>query len=1847
MTAQRKTLNALLLALCVLPLALGGVASAQKTDLPPQAPGVPVPSQAVDLVGIVPGDKLGWEINRYEARLLVSKPTQVELWLYSPGFDPKDYRSALRGAQELGDERYDKGQGVLSASYSFAYFQQGQVLARKTYGLESHRWERFYSGRLEPGEYIFLSSFQGLGKNAFRLRVASQDPGAITIALNPTLKLEDIRLTRNVWMQAHNFQEVYTLEVQDEKGLRVGIYDGDGPEELELRLRNPNGSLSVLPVSGNQEWAYFQIERPGRYTILARPGPQAKQYSNTIGLQFSRWVQISPDGTLVVQDPGPVQVEVVDTAGHPVKAPYTLEGNAVRVVTLGALPSGYRFVRTEVSGGRVVGVDKAQLGFPGGTVRFVLQGPDPTPAQGTLKIQAVLVLPGVEVPYDLNLRVGERAVPLRGGLAALGLEPGDYPVKAEVLGGVVEGPERVTLRAGETRTLTYRVRPQVALSLEPHELTLQSGQEATFTLSARTAFPAFLPADLELALPAGLEALSTTRLTAPLSASQSPTLAVRVRARERGTFTPEARLSPWGLAQTAQVTVRQPATFTLALEALKPAAAVGERSFYRLVVRNTGDLPGETVVELTPPPGLEVPPLSEKVRLGPGQSWTREFEGRITPEAADTLTPSARLADGTEASTEVRVLRPRAVLTRSLESSEAIPGEELTVRLQVENHGLAPLTYTLTDTPPESVIPLENLQWQGQLQPGQTHQHTYRVRVAFGPEGEGQFRATLHSDGGDLAASDSLRRRLVGLEQVAEPEVVVAGGQATFKARLRNPLARPLTLTLRENPAAGLGLAASALQLTLGPGEAQELTFPAQPDQPGTLENQVSVWLGTTPAALPATASLRVRPVLEPIRLSTIELPFSQGGQGERLLITQRPPGGATYEPGSSRLDGLPLPDPKVDAEGRLYWELPAQPSGTLSYTLRHRDAIGELEEPTLTLKSGEREVFLKGKTPFPQAEKARPWQTGERPGIIREPLPGTVFHEDRIRAILELPLGPNPELYVNGEAATAQSLGKAEYNESTRVQRLEFYGLRLKPGPNLLELSAGELRDRVEVFLAGAPVRLLARPLRLLADGRTPLEFELLAQDALGLPSGFGPLTVATVGAEPLDPDAFPTEAGYQVLLKDGRAMLRLKPRTTPGAVRLELAYNTLQSVAEFFVGGSRATLYQYQGSIGVRLGQGVEAFGNARGYLELPLGQGSLQGALDAALGFDQGRPQLDSGLNRQVDPAGRFPLLGSGQEAKPALRSDDPIALRYDEPGFSLGYYADGLSLPGVRDLPTATALRGEGRFEGGLSLKGFAALLPGATRTQEIPPDGTRIYFLGEPVLTGSEKVVLLEGQQETVLERLKDYTLDYPSGTLALAKPLWPSTPDFQPVRLRVTYAPAGARRDRLGFGAGLEYKSGGWKFGLGLAQLERLEWGAQVGYEAEGFSVQARYSYDGGSHWGLEGRLQRGEFEGQASLGVEGRVQGSARIAATLGLGSKIALEHRGEGQNQTALLYEQTLSPAFTVGGGLAYTWESGSLGALLRGRYEGSGASLQLTHTQPFRLEAQAVSRLDARYPLGANLDAEAGVSYTWGGGFSGALGLKQKLGMANLALSYQLPGASGEGNRARFGLEAPFPLDERWSLNLSAGYERNLSTGADGSAFGLAARYQSQDLSATAASEVAFQGGQAKLTLRGGVSGSLDPRQTLSLDATYQVLPTAEGRFTLAYALRGSDLTLLTYHRLQSGTERTLEGEAALGYHPSPSFQLRPSLAYRIQLDDGAGNTYQLGLGVTYYLGHSFGIGGALYRTFTPALGVAAWAWGLEGSYRILEGLWVAAGYNFGHGLTLREGFYLRLDVLGGSR
>jgi hypothetical protein len=174
---------------------------------------------------------------------------------------------------------------------------------------------------------------------------------------------------------------------------------------------------------------------------------------------------------------------------------------------------------------------------------------------------------------------------------------------------------------------------------------------------------------------------------------------------------------------------------------------------------------------------------------------------------------------------------------------------------------------------------------------------------------------------------------------------------------------------------------------------------------------------------------------------------------------------------------------------------------------------------------------------------------------------------------------------------------------------------------------------------------------------------------------------------------------------------------------------------------------------------------------------------------------------------------------------------------------------------------------------------------------------------------------------------------------------------------------------------------------------------------------------------------------------------------------------------------------------------------------------------------------------------------------------------------------------------------------------------------------------------------------VVLRAGATGQLDAQQTLSLDANAQVAPTFEGRFTLAYALRGRDVSLLSYHRLNSGNERVLEGALATSYHPEPRFQLRPSLAYRLKLDDPAGHTYQLGLGGNYYFTDWLGLGAAVYHQLQPGTSTSATAFSLEASFRLVEGVWFNLGYTFGGSLGLTPdtapGFYLRLDFLGGER
>ena len=1786
---------------------------------------VPTLAIAVGQVGdtplVVPGTELGWESAKLDLVLRVKEKTQVKLSVFSPGFDPQDYRSP----NELGDERYDKSNTPLKTLIRI-FDDKGQVRLRRWYGIEPHRWHKLADGALAPGDYLIKVEFFGNGKNALTFKLVA-DPTKALLQVAPGT-------TQTYNVHGQKWQFPFSVEKRNWSApITVGIYDGDGSEELLVRVQKPDGSSQSLPTPANGAWVRYRLEKAGTYRLGFKQPKTAAQYTNTVGFQ-------------VFLDP--VKVNIVDEQGNPVKgAEYKVTGYYDRTVFLSRIPEGWELVKTESQAGMPLSQKRVLFGPGGGVATFVLR-----PLAGQVRVSAAAGCAGESWPAPLKLQIGDRRVALSTtGVALVDLPAGEHPVKVDVAGATVEAPARVRVVPGKTSRLNISLRPQlkVELQLRPDAVTAGASTVAVARLS--TAFPYELPAKLRLELPAGVSAAGNPAVSGPLSAAHPLTLSARLSPEKAGEYKIKAVAAPCDAAAAATLKVLQPAQITVTKQAVDPKVKLGDAARFVITLENHGQQPGRVRVRDQLPAGMKGKGLDEYVALKPGDKRQFAIGGQTTK--AGELVNTVRVFDEAgsligQASASVVVERARVALTRSLDKRVVVPGEAVRVCLEVSNPGSLPVSYHLSDAYPDWLEPKAAPAFDGELEPGQQREHCYAAKARFGPEAAGKFNAALTSNAGNLEAADQIRRVPLGLSKSVAPLRVLVGGKAIFKVILSNPTDHPLSVRLLDTPAAGLGMQRVEEAVDLAAGESRAFEYKVRPEKTGLLKNEASAYIGDSPAAFPAKAALEVLPPLRPKRISRVKLPFQVYGAGDGLLIAHQPPAGAVYQPGSSRLDGKPIPEPRVTKDGRLIWKVLYQKKGVLSYTAEHEKALPMLGQPDLTLLAGDRELPLVGRVSLEDYQKASPIKRSNRQGMIREPQPGTVYsNADSTKVVVVAPYGSAVKLAVNGVPVGRDHLGEAQYNSLAGTQKLDYYAVPLQVGRNLITVDAGGRHDEVEVFRAGRPVKLRAVPVKAIADGRTPVKLRIESLDADGLASGMGFVTVESK-VEPMTADANLRESGYQVLLKDGVGELVLRPLASPGEVTVKMAKDQLTSTSRVYVPGPTRPLWTAQGSITVRYDGALEVGGQARGYLETPLAGGTLQGALGVSGGVDAGAPYVQPDLTNSDNPTKRFPLTGSGADSGMPLESDDGIALKYDRSNFSVGYYKTALSLPGISGLPQATALVLQTR--GDLEAGAFVTLLPSSEVTDEIVPDGTRIYQLSHAVKPGSEKVILRTGSVVTELAPLRDYVIDYPSGHITLSRPLWPTDQNAVPVRLLVEYAPAGSPRDTLAFGAGARYKLGAFSFGAAAATLDRgatWKFGAELSYRTQTLGMALSYTLDAGnSVVGFSAAGHQGGIEASGNLRYDGSLQGKLRIAAKVGYGGKVAVEHRGSATtNRTALLYEHRFG-SISGGLGVGYEWNTASFSALGRLGYSGGGLRLTATHRQSFSV-APSLSTLNVGYAFDANLKGEGELAYEWGAGLSGSFGLEQRLGPANLSISYSLPNASGGGNRARFGIRAPLPLSDKLTLDLSAGYERSLGSSLYQAAAGVGLRYKSGDLSATFGIEGALGSSGSKVTLRTGATGKVDDRQTVSFDANYVFAAAPRGRFTLAYAYRGRTLQLLTYHRLINEGGTSFEGELAPTWHPSLSFQLRPSAAYRVSLSDPAASLYQLGLGANYYFTSQLGIGGGVYYLWQPALSRSATAFSVEGSLRVIDPVWLNLGYTFGgfNGLTpeSRPGVYLRLDLM----
>ncbi len=1696
---------------------------------------------------IVPGDQLGWEEDELRLVLQVKQDARIELQLYSPGFDPGDYRAA----NEMGDERYDRGQGELHALFELRSMD-GELLARKRYGLEPHRWDTLFAGDLVAGDYLVYARFSGNGKNAVAFRL-NAPPERAQLVLQP-----DAMQTYNVnHKHGYDWQEPFTVNVPDYGApLKVGIYDGDGPQELQVRHLTPSGKVIALPTPGNREWVYVTLREPGEHRFGFRQTEGAYQVTNTVGIKVFY---------------GPVEVRITDENDRPVpKADYSMIGLYERTVCL-KVPPGWERVATHHRYGKPLGDNCVRFGVGGGSVHFVLR-----PQRSRVELNTRVLRCGEALPGDFPLRVavGERAVEVQGR-ATVELAPGTYPLSVTAPAGTtVSAPRTVTLEPGKTTPVEVRVEPRYELTLATDRSELQVGEEVRITAELASPF-GYAPAlDLDLQLPQGLTVLrqevDENRRRQGEAAGWSTVTTIYARADRAGSYQVAARAKPCGPAAQAPLVVH-------------PAPA-GKR----------------------PVPQLE----------------------------------------------------------RALDKHVVLPGEEVGVVLRVRNAGDADLNYDLRDRLPACLTPLDAATFRGTLAPGETQQHRYRALARFHEEQEGRFQARLTSNGGDLDAPDTIRCVLLPIEKTVEKEKLTVGESSVFVVKVRNPTDHPVAVEVKDAPEPGLGLEPASRRFPLDPGEAAEWRLPFTPERAGALRNQATPFVGEVPVAQPVWAGVQVREpeALAGVRSSQVALPFSVDHELDApctgLLIGHAPPQGSAYVPGSSALDGRPLEDPRVDAEGRLLWKVPAASQGTLTYRLRHREALPRLAEPELTVLYGEVERPIAGSLSMKAYEAARPL-AAESPGLLVAPRAGQVLAaSDRVTLKVRSRDGQPPSVYVNGAALPEEHLGEVLENTETGERVYVYHNVALRTGENTLRIVSGGQSETASVFVAGAPARIEVVPVRAVADGRTPVELEVRVLDEAGLAVGDGYVVVQSP-LEPLAADAAPTLSGYRVALRNGAARLRLQPTSKPGPLALKLGLGELTDTRVVEVEPAGRKVWLAHGSITAHydLAGHFTLGGTARGYLETPFAGGHLQAAADAEAAmpvFDPARLRSANGLTEPEDPERRFPHTGSAGEAVLPLVSDDPVAFRYRNAPLTVGYERTEPGLPGLGDLPQLTALHLE--TDGRVEVSAFAGLTARTSALEEIVPDGTRVYWLSQPVKQGSETITLVVGGVETRLQRLRDYVVDYPSGVVFLSRPLWPVTDELVPVRLRVAYAPSTAPRDQLAGGAGVRAHFGPLSLGVAAATLDRgANWrfGAEAAYQARGF--HARLGFDrgpAGDRFGLQALGRMGILETQINLSyAAAQLQGKARVSAHLSPRDRVVLEHRARsGDRRSEAAYERSLTRAFSVGAGLGYAWETNAVEAIGRARYSNGRLGLELTHAHPLGA-ARPETRLLGSYAFDDNLKARADLDYTWGLGLSGSLGLEQRVGLANLALSYALPGESGEGNRARFGIRAPLPLSERWFLDLMAGYDYAFATASGDAAAGVGVRYQGEGLKATLGVEGASGASGTKVTVRSGAAGQLGKAHTLGFDANYQLLPSTRGRFTVSYAFRGRRLTLLTYHRLSNLTEDVLEGELAPTWHPNPTFQLRPSAAYRVKFSDPAADTYQLGLAGNVYFTRYLGLGAGAYYMWQPASSADHLAFNVEASLRALDGVWLNLGYTFGGfaGLTpeARPGIYLRLDLMGGAQ
>lgn len=418
---------------------------------------------------------------------------------------------------------------------------------------------------------------------------------------------------------------------------------------------------------------------------------------------------------------------------------------------------------------------------------------------------------------------------------------------------------------------------------------------------------------------------------------------------------------------------------------------------------------------------------------------------------------------------------------------------------------------------------------------------------------------------------------------------------------------------------------------------------------------------------------------------------------------------------------------------------------------------------------------------------------------------------------------GLSPQLIVNGEVVSKDNLGIQIENRREKAQILAWYGVKLKPGENLVEVKAkdpfGNLRQlaKTTVIRPDKAARIVMTPqaASFYADnGESLLPVKLRVEDKDGnvVDSVYFATLIASDGSW-VQPDIQSKVSGHQVRIDGGERLVHLRSSETPGDVEIKIRLDQMQAetkvaqvkplrplIAVGMVDVTARRLKQdSNGQAPTSNATGVQAANEIEGRTAFFM-KGRVWGDKHLTLSYDSEK-DADDKLFRDIDPANYYPVYGDassrGYEAQ--SRSKVYAKLEKNKSSVMWGDYRtdsgnDHEDLGRTqRTLTGANAIYDDGKTRVQL----FAAEVEDTHVEEEIRGNGTALNYRLKtyPIVKNSEQIELITYDRNnkgltlktTKLSRLENYIMDDVTGYITFHDVVPSIDDDNNPVYVRINY----------------------------------------------------------------------------------------------------------------------------------------------------------------------------------------------------------------------------------------------------------------------------------------------------------------------------------------------------------------------------------------------------------------------------------------------------------------------------